>query len=198
MRRLARMLVVVALAAAAALAVAAVPVQAQTVPAQAVPSEPAPAIATARDVDAAMLAVSTYACKPSATGWETQAAWGNGTVVEGRGCLQYGSPNVRARTELRMRRGGTALQGNWDLTSFMSRVHDYTTALNVGTKDDYVDVIGASYIVKYSNWGCMPGSGSHLHIGEGFNWRATPPGGSRSGYHSTFSHQPNNGFILCP
>jgi hypothetical protein len=131
----------------------------------------------------------SYACNPSETGWSVKARWDDGTVMEARACLQYWYNNSylenfhRVRVEWRVRRGGTALSGtDWDLSP------DYATYIltsdgsKLGEATNFTDTFNTSYIATYSGWVCR---GPHQNYsGGGVLLRATPPGLSKSSYHS--------------
>jgi len=149
----------------------------------------------------AAASVVTYGCNPSVSGWSTAAAWGDGTVMEARACLQYdtATPFHRVRVEWRMRRGGTALSGtDWDLDPSYTAEILTEYGVEVGSKEDFSDIFNKSYIVTYSPWACA-GSASRGddYRGVGSLIRATPPGLTKSGYHTHRSNYTNFPNISC-
>jgi hypothetical protein len=149
----------------------------------------------------AVASVVTYGCNPSVSGWATAAAWSGGTVMEARACLQYdtATPYHRVRVEWRMRRGTTALNGtDWDLDpSYYTEILT-VYGVDIGRDETWSDIFNKSYIVTYSGWGCA-GSASSGDEYRGVGWliRATPPGLTKSGYHTHRSNYTNFTNISC-
>jgi hypothetical protein len=155
---------------------------------------------------AASAAVTTYACNPSSTGWNTKGAWPDGTVLEARTCLQYDTAfgQVRTKSEWRVRKGGTPISGtDWDLDSnpgsdpaFQIWVYSRTRGVTVGLRNNFNDVFNTSYLALYSTWGC---TGAVIQTYQGFtlDLRATPPGLTRSGYHNNNSREATDSRIAC-
>jgi len=150
----------------------------------------------------AAAAVTTHDCNPSATGWARKAAWGDGTVMEARACLQYwtnnpyGRPFHRVRVEWRMRRGTTALSGtDWDLRpDYATEVLTVNGAL-LGEDFDHDDIFNTSYVATYSLWSCAGSDYRGVeYYGIGLFMRATPPLLPKSSYHNyqtKFTNSPN-------
>jgi hypothetical protein len=178
MRRIVRVLAVIAVAAAALATLTATPAQAVAV---------------------------TYGCNPSASGWGVSAAWGNGTVLETRTCLQHNSEtgDVRTRMEARVRNGGTSISSNWDFDASVDGIPMRVSVWwanggqHKGLVNSFNDVIGASYVVKYSNWTCINWSVNASYYGFADGWRVTPSGHSRSSYKSVESQHRNDSTLNC-
>lgn len=76
---------------------------------------PAPTHATTTVGAGLAVGLDEYNCNPS-TGWEVKGAFSNGSVMEARACLLFGgAPLLSARTEWRLRHGGTPITGVWDM-----------------------------------------------------------------------------------
>ena len=155
---------------------------------------------------AASATVTTYACNPSSTGWNTKGAWADGTVLEARTCLQYDGVlgQVRTKSEWRVRKGGTPISGtDWDLDAndandpvFQIWVYSYTRNLELGVRNNFNDVFNTSYLALYSDYECT-GAISQTYQGFSIDLRATPPGLPRSGYHDNNSRQATDTRIAC-
>jgi hypothetical protein len=151
--------------------------------------------------------VVTYACNPSATGWNLEGSWPGGTVLEARTCLQNEDSvlgDVRVRSQWRVRNGTTPISGtDWDLDSngdglpFQTYIQRTSSGTIHGPVSNYPDLFNTSIVTLYSNFTCA-GSGDQGYAGKAFDLRATPPGLPRSGYRLHNSLTAFDGFLACP
>lgn len=150
-----------------------------------------------------------YACNPSATAWTTKAAWASGTVLEDRMCDREDDlGDVRTYLYARTRRGGTAIQSDWDFDDDGTEpvamwVHSYTTGKEYGWKDyasnpSFNDIFGTSFVQVANIPDCSTVAGNDTYNGFIVNYQANPYGAdAKSGTKDENSAQQINSFLDC-
>jgi hypothetical protein len=149
--------------------------------------------------------LSKYACNPGPSEWALQGAWPSGTILESRVCLRYDTTTnlVQAFSEWRTRRGGTAIQSDWDLNgthgdntqawySITGKIDQY------GFRQSFGDAFNTSYVVIQSFWECDGEVGTVEHRGHVHNVSADPnDSDGPSGYKDAASRYAINANPSC-
>lgn len=149
--------------------------------------------------------LSRYACNPGTENWVLQGVWPSGTIMESRVCLRYDTTTqlVQAFSEWRTRRGGIAIQSDWDLNgthgdntqawwSITGKIKQY------GFRQSFGDAYDKSYVVIQSFWECDGSVGTVEHRGHVHNVSADPnDSDGPSGYKDAASRYAINNYPSC-